>query len=98
MDDIDEKGHPESLFTLTMRRLRDGVFQPGDPVRGSWDSATVLRVEGHGPQADVLIEWDPVDAAGQTLGAGRTTWRKAWTLRHLSGADIGSEGGSDVTP
>lgn len=58
---------------------------PGDRVRGSFDSATVIEVVGEGNYADVLIEWDAVDAAGTDLGPGRTTWRKAWTLTPLAG-------------
>ena len=58
-------------------------FVKGDRVRGSWDSATVVDVEGEGRDARVWIEWDPVDAAGVDRGPGRTCMRFAWTLTLL---------------
>lgn len=55
------------------------VFRPGDRVRGAFDSARVVEVDGR----RVLIEWDPVDAAGVDRGPGRMCWREAWTLSRL---------------
>lgn len=55
------------------------VFAPGDRVSGAFDSARVVEVDGR----RVLIEWDPVDAAGVDRGPGRMCWREAWTLSRL---------------
>lgn len=58
-------------------------YRPGDRVRGSFDSGIVVRTDGSGPNASVLIEWDPIDSAGVNLGPGRQTWRQAYTLSLL---------------
>lgn len=59
-------------------------FNPGDRVRGSFDSATVLRVDGEGRNAHVWIEWDEIDAAGNRRQPHeRRSIRKAWTLTKL---------------
>lgn len=58
-------------------------FRPGDHVRGSWDSAVVVSVEGSGRTARVEVEWDPVDATGYYRGHGRRCIRIAWTLTLL---------------
>jgi hypothetical protein len=76
----DNTDAPMSLFPEPSSR----VFQPGDRVRGSFDPATVIRVEGSGRNARVLVEWDATDAAGVTRLQPRRTWRQAWTLTPLT--------------
>lgn len=60
-----------------------GEFAPGDRVRGSWDPATVVSVEGEGHNARVLVEWDKTDVAGVYRPEVRRTVRLAWTLTHI---------------